>query len=525
MFVLWHTFPMQTQETAGFKEAPRKAKAAAAKSFDFQEALEALKDGAKRHEGLTLLETAAERLTAEQRQPLTRSLMEREGCSQAFAERFLGDAKFRKRVTENCRNFAEHGERMARLEEAEIFSELMQPGSEDISTLLKTTNPQERFKQLEPLDANELRQNRLWDLKNSLSRVSDPREDALVREVFKNAFERVGVQYTGTDADWKALFAKPDLLEHFLSDGPTQEVYKKLTRGKKMEGLGRRIQLTWRETPDGERIPAMHVQQMAVNPETNYVSELGFTIEKEPAEQGGEARRVLKDVIVVVDKDARNRNEGAEFLLGNLRLIKAYKLHEAEFTANIKVGSYVWARISDVDVPSMAEKLLPKAKAELGPKPWDEKKARGLVFRDEILPMFEKHLVTAIWSVIESIKDPKEKAAMNNVLIEDFLNKQYEALKQRALAGELTMEELVNLGKGLDVFRFNNEGEIVRPDAPDAEHYGHLGKAAVMGIPWNARVGLDTRSMFGLVDRLSKGSGFVSFLKKSGQKLGLALSL
>ncbi|OGL73184.1 hypothetical protein A3E39_00220 [Candidatus Uhrbacteria bacterium RIFCSPHIGHO2_12_FULL_60_25] len=518
---------MQAQETVSSQETPRKAKAAATKTFDFQEALEALKDGAKKHESLSLLERAAEHLSPEQRRPLVQRLIEQEGCSQAFAERFFDDAKFRKRVTESCRNFSEHGERMVRLEEAEIFTELMQPGSEDIAILLKTTNPQERFKQLEPLDAEDLKRNRLWDLKYQLTRVVNPREDALIREVFKNAFERVGVQYTGTDADWSAVLAKSDLLEHFLSDGPVREVYRKLTNGKKVEGLGRRIQLTWRERSDGRRIPSMHVQQMAVNPETNYVSELGFTIEHEPPQEGegGESKRVLKDVIVVVDKDARNRNEGAEFLLGNLRLIKAYKLHEAEFTANIKVGSYVWARISDVDVPSMAEKLLPNAKAELGPKPWDEKKARGLVFRDEILPTFEKNLVTAIWSVIESIKDSKEKAAMNNVLIEDFLNTQYDALKRRALAGELSMEELVNLGKGLDVFRFNNEGEIVRPDASDADHYGHLGKAAVMGIPWKARIGLHTRSMFGLVDRLSKGTGFVSFLKKSGQKIGLALSL
>ncbi|HWQ99572.1 MAG TPA: hypothetical protein VN397_01855 [Candidatus Methylomirabilis sp.] len=520
---------MQTQEIAGSKEAPRKVKAAAAKSFDFQEVLEALKDGAKNHEGLALLEAVTEQMTPEQHQPLVQRLMDQEGCSQAFAERFLTEPKFRKRVTENCRNFSEHGERIVRLEEAEIFTELMQPGSEDITTLLKTTNPQERFKQLEPLDSNDMRENRLWDLKNDLARMSDPRESALVREVFKNAFEQVGVNYTGTDADWLSVFSKSDMLEHFLSIGPVKEVYGKLKDGRRVEGLGRRIQLFWRETPDGERVPAMHVQQMAVNPETNYISELGFTIERETVPGGeGEApeqRRVLKDVVVIVDKDARNKSEGAEFLLGNLGLIKNYKIHEAEFMANIKVGSYVWARISDVDVPSMAAKLLPAAKQELGPKPWDEKKARALVFRDEILPMFEQNLVKAIWSVLESIQDEKEKAAMHNVLIDDFLNKQYEGLKQRALAGELTMEELVSLGKGLDVFRFNDEGEIVRPSDAEARHYGHLGKAAIMGIPWKARLPLDTRSMFGVVDKLGKGTGFMSFLKKSGQKIGLALSL
>lgn len=500
------------------KEAPRKKSTNASRSFEFTDVLSGIKTGVKKHEGLELFAAVSGNLTPEQRQPLIRHLVEQEGCSPAFAERFLADAKLQKRVVEVCRQFAGHAEQMPRLEEAEIFTELMEPGHDDIGLLMKTTDPRARFTKLAPLNADDVRNNRLWDLKNKIPDIPDPQEGALVREVFKNAFEQVGVRYTGMDADWQALFEKPDLMKHFLSIGPVKETYQRLTEGKRVDALARRIQLTWRETPDGERIPAMHIQQLAVNPDTNYVSELGFTIEKSQ-------RRIIKDIAVVIDKDARNQSEGADFLLGNMGLIKAYRLQEAEFIANIKVGSYVWARISDVDVPSMADTLGHDALAELGPKPWDEKKARGLVFRDEILPQFEKNLSAAVTSVVESISDPKEKEAMRNMLVGDLMEKQYGALKQRALAGELSMEELAGLGKGLDVIRFNDEGELTTADDPEAKHYGHLGKASIMGVPWKARLALDTRSLFGLVDRLSKGTGLVSFLKKSGQKIGLALSL
>lgn len=515
-----------SEQAAAPQEAPRKKSTKAARSFELGDVIAALKSGAKKQEGFDLLVAASAKMTPEQRQPLLQHLVEQERCTPAFAERFLSDAALQKRVAESCRQFAGHGEQMVLLEEAEIFTELMDPGKDDIGLLLKTTNQKEKFTKLEPLDEGDLRNNRLWDLKNKIPDIPDVQEGALVREVFKNAFEQVGIRYTGTDADWQALFAKPDLMKHFLSVGPVKEVYQKLTGGKRVDRLGKRLQLTWRETPDGERVPAMHVQQMAVNPETNYVSELGFTIEKEqPREKAGEARRVIKDIAVVIDKDARNQSEGADFLLGNMGLIKAYRLHEAEFTANIKVGSYVWARIADADVPSMADALGGAAAKELGPKPWDEKKARGMVFRDEILPQFEKNLAVSIASVLDSIPDPKEKEAMRNMLVGDLMEKQYEAMKQRALAGEVTMEELVSLGKGLDVIRFNDEGELTRADDPEAKHYGHLGKASIMGVPWKARLALDTRSLFGLVDRLSKGTGLVSFLKKSGQKIGLALSL
>ncbi|MBU1907881.1 hypothetical protein KKF59_01990 [Patescibacteria group bacterium] len=517
---------MRTREAISGIEEPQKSETAG-RSFEFLDVIEGIKSGSKKHAGIELFADTIKHLKPEQRQPLIEHLVRDERLSGEAAERFLTDAKFQRRVIELCRNFSEHDEKMLRLEEAEIWTEIMEPGCDQIDALLQSTNPQERFNQLEPLDADKRMRKRLMDLRKELPSLLKTDGLRIAREVFKDAFEQVGIPYTGTDQDWADLFSKTEAMDKFLALESVQDLYNQCTFGKNIDALSRRIQLYWTTTEEGERRPTVNVQQMAENPKTKYVSELGFSIEKEPPQNGveGEGKRVLKDVLVIIDAESRNRNEGAEFLLGNMRLIKEYKLDEAEFVANINVGSYVWARISDVDVRSMADKLPPPSKKELGPKPWDEKKAKGLVFRDEILPLFERHLATAIWSVVGSIKDPKEKKEMQKVLVDDLLNVQYEKLKKRALAGDLTMEDLVALGKGIEVFRFNNNGNIVPPNSPEATHAGHLGKAAIMGVPWKARIGLDRQSLNNVIDRLSKGRGLVPFLKKSSKKLGLALSL
>lgn len=516
---------MQTQESITKRE-PAKRTASVKKTFDFNEAIDGLRGGLKKSESVSLFEGVVEKLSQEQRKPLIQFLVEKEGCSEAFAERFLTESKFRKRVSEVCRNFSENGERMNRMEEAEIFTELMEPGHDDISALLKSTDPSRRFKGLKPINQDELRELRLKDFNKDVKERIDPKDANLVQGILRNAFEQVGVNYTGSEQDWDALFAKPDRLQHFLAMEEVREVYEIVTEGKKVHDLKRSIQLTWREMDDGSRMPSLNIKQHAMNPETKSITELGFRIEKEPVKGSqGETQRVLKNIHIAVDKDVRGKGEGTSFLLSNLNLIKSYNLKEAEIYANIKLGSFVWTRLSDLDVPTMSDELSSLVQKELGPKPWDEKVARGLIYREQILPKFEANLHKAVTSVLDSIKDSRERSAMRNILEGDLLGKQYSTLRERALAGEISIEELANLGKGLDVFRFDDEGEIQNPDNQNAKHDGHLGKAGIMGVPWTARLPLDTRSLFGVVDKLSKGSGFTSFIKKTGQKLGLAIKL
>ncbi|MCR4278331.1 MAG: hypothetical protein NUV54_02435 [Candidatus Taylorbacteria bacterium] len=496
-------------------------------SFEFTNVVEAIKSGEKKNEDLELFDKIESLLSPEQRQPMIDYMVQQERCTNKFAEHFFSEKKFRKRVMSLNENFLKHGEKMLRLEEAEIWIDLMEAGSDDIGPLLDTTDPTKQFKQLKPLDKKTMQQNRLFDLKNRIPDILGVEEEQFVHSVFKQNFHEVGLPYSKKNEDWLALFNDPERMDAFLSLDSINELYEQLTKGQQLDALARRVQLFWKTNETGQRIPAMHVQNMAENPDTKYVSEIGFVIEKEPAKEndpkGG--RRLLKDLLVIVDKEARGSSDGANFLLGNLKLIKKYQLEEAEFVANIKIGSYVWARISDVDIPTMAEKLPGKTKTELGPKPWNEKEIRGMVFRDMILPTFEKNLVKAIHSVISSIHNPEKKKEMQTNLVENLMNNQYSKLKERALAGDLTMEELVDLGKGLNVCKFDEEGDIVQADSPNATHQGHLGKAAIMGVTWTARLKLDTRSLFGVVDKLTKGSGFIPFIKRVNQKLGLALSL
>ena len=520
---------MSPTEQQPRKESTPKGTRGGARSFDFVDVVKRLRSGESGKD----LEKAQETFglfTAEKRQPLIQHLVEQEGCSPAFAERFLTDAAFRKRVNSAAEQFSGHGEQMLKLEEAEIYTELFEPNADHLDPVMERSNPQTHFKNLVPVEREGLRTVRLDDLKKQLDATEDAEARGSWETVLRHSLGEVGVEYNGSEKQWDDIIANQQIIDRLSAIPAFQQFYETMSKGKKLQYIGRKIEMAWRMTPDGKRIPMMHVFQAATHPETGYVSELGFTIEKQPAgERTGEGeRRVLKDMVIITDASARGKGEGGQFLLKNLELVRAYRLHDAEFNANIKIGSYNWARIADVDPLQMSELLSSKAKGELPPKPWGDKQmrqAKAVVYRELILPHFEKNMAIAIASVLNSITDPGEKEATSRILAEDLMQKRYEALKAKALAGDLTMEELVSLGKGVEVFRFDREGAVVAPNAPDAVNEGHLGKAAIMGIPWKARMELNRTSMFQVVDRLNRGTGFLSSLKKSGMKIGLALSL
>jgi hypothetical protein len=298
-------------------------------------------------------------------------------------------------------------------------------------------------------------------------------------------------------------------MEIFKQSPGVRELYKASLNEQDIDSAERSLEMIWRDE-DGEVRPVMHIQRYAKNPENGYVSQMGFDIEKE----GG--KRVIKNVSVATDADSRGKNQGPEFLFNLLPLIKTYKLSEAEFEANMKIGSYVWTKIADVDVGAMRKYLPEQAQDELKEAAGDAKRQKSIVMKDFILPQFEQNMERAFASLTGTDAQTSETVAK--------LRAEYQMLRQKALSGEATMEDLAALGKESDLFRFDKEGEIVDPRSPEAALRGHLGKAAIMGIPWKAKVPLDRAGLFRIIDKLHKGTGLMASLKRTSMKFGLLLS-
>jgi hypothetical protein len=499
---------MQEQESLSHSERKAEPRAAAT-SFEFQDVLSDFKEGDTASESAKLFERSIAYLKPEQRKLMADSLIKTERCSPEFAERFLADQAFRKRITKLQKNFAEHGERMDRLEEAEIFSSIMDAGSDDIGPLLKATDLTRMFSNLKPVSPEEMRRERVKDLQGGIEGLEEGKDKAELEAVMQEAFAEAGVR----PGDWNGLYATPSALEAFVKHEPMQKEYEERVGGK-LDALHRRIQLHWREREDGTRIPVLTAMQLARNPETGEVSRFGLEIESEsyvnPKTGKQEHRRVAKEGVIVIDQSARNQQQGIKFLLDKMGLVKEYKLDAMEFKANIQIGSYVWARIADMDVSATARSFLSEEDLNgLGPEPWDEaatKRAKALVFRQHVLPAYSAHLREAL-----SLMSAETRASH-----EEGFDQAFREIEKKASEGTLTMEELADFGKGVDAVGFSDEGEMVRAEDPRASQKGHLGKAALMGIPWQARIPLDRRSLSAVIDKLNKGRPLSTLLMKAG---------
>lgn len=486
------------------REAPKKPA-----SYEISEVLAGLKAGEKDSAEIALFDRSASRLKPEQKQALVDFLVSNERCSPEFAQNFFGDAAFRQRVMKLCRKFAEHGESMRRLEEAEIYTSLMDRSSDDIEPLLQATDLTRSFSGLKKLNPEEMREQRINEWRGAVEDMEESDEKAYALNVLRSAFESAGLR----ENDWASLFANRAAMDKILNHEPLQHLYE-VGLGGKMDLLHRRIELRWKTDPRGERFPVMGVGQLARNERTGEVSRLGFEIELErrvnPETGKIESRRVAKEGVIVIDQDARNKQDGIRFLLDKLGLVKKYKLDEMEFKANIQIGSYVWARLADMDVPTTAHYFLEeKDLAGLGPEPWDgehTKRAKALVFERHILPAYQKNFESAIRHMPEEMRSQHEAALRAGLA----------TLEEKAKAGVLTMEELADFGKGLDLVGFTGEGLKVSSEDPSAKQKGHIGKASIMGVPWLARLPLDRRSLSRAIDKLNKGRPISSLLMKAG---------
>lgn len=485
------------------------APAASPSSFSFNRAFESLKSGSNTEQAGKIFQYA-KLLTDQAKQALIGNLERVERCSKAFSERFLSDASLFRRASKVSQNFAENGEPMSRLEEAEIYTELMDPGSDDIRKALEASDPTRSFSNLVPLEKAEIASQKLANVKYVVDNQEDPGLRQELREALQTALSSAGGGSIDDPDAWKHLAANKAAMERFKQSSDVREIYKACMHEQDIDSAERSLEMIWRDE-DGEVRPVMHIQRYAKNPENGYVSQMGFDIEKM------EGKRVIKNVVVETDADSRGKNQGPEFLFNLLPLIKAYKLSEAEFEANIKIGSYVWTKIADIDVGAMRQYLPEHAQDELKEAAEDTKRQKSIIMKDFILPQFEQNMERAFASLVAGTDAQTAETVAK-------LRTEYQALRQKALSGDATMEDLATLGKESDLFRFDKEGEIVDPQSPDAALRGHLGKAAIMGIPWKARVPLDRAGLFRIIDKLHKGTGLMASLKRTGMKFGLLLS-
>ncbi len=448
-----------------------------------------------------------------------------DGASEEFQKALQTDRKLLKRVQETIADLARIGEPIKTLRETEVFADLFKGVSTKISTAFEAVDPVRSSKRLRNAEATEVRQLRMHTFNEKLRTIKDPTAQAEIQRAVTQGIESVGL---GQDPDALLTIAEDEnLFKRFSQHPGAREAYEALMSNRSLEDAGRQVEAYYRKGPQGEKIPVMHIDRFAVNAETGSVVEFGFDIEKQKRvdRKTGELReqRIVKNPVIVMDAEARGSSSGLKFIVGLLPMTKKLKLDAAELVCNIKQGSYTWARIADIDSFAMAEQLPPQAIQELGPGPWEEKRLKGMVMRDIILPQFEQNISTSIGQVLEFEKDPEKKTELYKQLVTDLYYTEYPKLKEKALRGEITMNELANLGKGINAFKFNEEGKLTDQDSHIT---GHLGKTALLGpgkngIPWKATIGLDRASLFKLVEGLSPGTGLMDKVKRAGMKAGI----
>ncbi|MFZ6015368.1 MAG: hypothetical protein ACOYUZ_03355 [Patescibacteria group bacterium] len=496
-------------------------------SFSFTGMLSEIKQGKSDSENNKLFELNIQYIGQEQLQTLARHMTEQERCGKTFVERFFFDPKFRKRVKNICKNFAEHDETISCLEEVEIFSEIMEPGYEDIGTMLETSNPARRFKNLKAFSKQDIIAGRLNDMYRAVTELSDPVIQSQIKTSLERSFAMVGLSDIDDSTQWQKLVNDKEKLQIFLQDAGVGKIYEQINQGKRIENISRRIQCLWLRDYDGNISPVIDVNQQAHNPENEQYAQLGFQIAKQTRTDAvtmkTETARVIREGVIIVDETVRNNNGGMDFVTGNIPLINKYKLQQMEFLADFQIGSYTWTKIADIDYQTMIEAMPDDEIKELGEKPWTEKKMKALVMKKVILPNFEQNLVRAVKFAIDNASDTAEKKYLSRLLIDDLINTQYTEIKAKAENGEASIKDLAGLGRGFEVFRFNKRGELAPPQDPDSEVPGHLGKAAIMGIPWPGRISLDTASIFEIIDKLHQGNDLAAQLKRNNKKIALLL--
>ncbi len=458
-----------------------------------------------------------------------RAALKAEGCSDAFIERMIQDDSLRERVLDVCDRFEMLGERFQRLEEAEVYLALVETGREDVRALTEGVSFEGKFAGMRDLKPEELRYTRLRYM-NTMAKeaAKDPSHLAQYAELGR-AYQRItgkaAKEEELMDPSWhtqvfEEAVRDPEAMTRLVSDPVVKEFYEML-HGQRLDTAHRRIQLRWGQAADGSRIPRMLVEGKAVpekaDAKNQTCSVLSFVIEgRQPDQEGHAEQRVLKDIVVKIDAAQRGKNEGIKFLLDKLPLTKKFKIQEVQFNANIRIGSYAW-RFADMDVREMASQNFDEEEwNEIGGRSgWDEEKAakaERLVMTRFVLPVYEEQFYKALGLVPAEVRKEHAGAVRR-------LEQALEEIKKNAELGVVTMEDLADLGRDEpELFQFDKDGNQTSVPSEIVSR-GHMGKAAIMGLPWYASIKTDRVSLSRVIDKLYKGSRVKSLFMKAGLAL------
>ena len=445
-----------------------------------------------------------------------------ENCSEEFAERFCTDKVLRQRTGKLCRGFNQVGESMRSLEEAEIYTQLMDPASDDVGKLFDQIDLRRTFPGVEaPLTGDKLRNTRMKFVIDAFEHLPECDEKTVYSQAMDAAFAKLGLP----PRSWDKLMEDGNLMAAYLEDPGVSEFYTLATHGIPPNMADRRLQVYWTEGPDGTREPAMTVGNMSRNPESDDVSLFNFTVAREtrndPKTGKPVKRRVLKDGAISIEGKARGKGQGMKFLMGMLALPNQLKTDDMEFEADISIGSYTWTRMAELDASTMVREFFPDKYQELGPPPWEKEKdaeMRAMVYREYVLPEYSQRISAALGTL------PPEVVAAHQREIQN-MRREFQALqalanqpearvtykttdtkgeeREQAMSfDDLQLERLANMGAGLKIFSLNDEGEL-QPYGTPGTRQAHLGQAGMMDLKWYGRLPLGGMSMIKAVGRLA----------------------
>lgn len=456
-----------------------------------------------------------------------------QGCSEAFADRFCGDKALRQRTGKLCRNFAQFGESMRTLQEAEIFNELMDPASDDVSSIFEQMDLRRTFSQVEaPMTGKKLQNSRMKFVIDAFEHLPECEEKAAYSQALDSAMTNLGLP----PRSWDQLLENDELLTKFLADPGVNELYTLANHGIPSNMADRRMQVYWKDNPDGSREPAITLTNFSRNPESDDVSIFNFTVTQEsrrnPKTGEVEKQRVMKDGAISIDGKTRGKGQGMKFLMGLMTMPNKLKTKNMEFEADIAIGSYTWTRIADLDTPTMCREFFPDKFKENGPPPWDAEKEhemRVMVYREYVMPEYKERIAKAMATLPpETIAEHRRE--LHNMDLEfkalEAISNQPEATvkykttdaqgkeKEQTLTfDDLQLERLANLGSDLEIFHFNDYGEIQTPGTPNTRK-GHLGKAGMMDLKWYGRLPLGGLSMLKAIGKLAGRAALKSLTSK-----------
>lgn len=466
-------------------------------------------------------------LKANTAEDIRAQLIER-GASESFADRASIDTNFLEKCAKASARFESTGEGFVNLQEIEAYTDLYPDTDPDPSSLLKSISIEKNFG-MKDLKGSNLAAFRLMlslsdikaatkDIQVDIETLARQKVAALLPPDKAQLLQRYAEN--GDGGGWSKEFfettsSNPELLKAMLVSPEVIQVYNEYYDAP-IETIGKRLRFYSGESATGTIEPKFEIQSTAINEQTGSVSTFSGTIEKSDAQSpDGETsvKRKISDVTIQVDSAARGSGSGMQFLLSQIPQQKNLAVDEMTFLADINMGSYVWRKVADVDVMKQANEVFSE-------EDWRALKREGKTSEKDVRQkLFESYL----WpKASDRIQQYAEDLRANNALSPaqlEQLSKDWKALQAKVDDGTITIADLGDFGKGMNVCGFNNEGHVIPSNDSRVVKKGHIGQAVLIDFPWQAKISLKKKDLFKHVDALLDGKP----LKKALAKTGIAL--